>query len=100
MTAHDLEAVCERHRISVVELCGGFYAAQGETIGEWTADTLADAVAALLKARWGISAARVDSGPDEHRWSACYLREVLPWTSGPTELAAVVALADRLGGFA
>jgi hypothetical protein len=99
MSALDLTAVCERHAISVVELCGGFYAAQGETIGEWTADTPADAVVALLKARYHITA-RLDSSDILDHW--------IVWVTGTsdglygeplgTELAAVVALADRLKG--
>jgi hypothetical protein len=92
VTARDLGAVCERHRISVVELCGGFYAAQGETIGEWTASSPADAVVALLKARYGIGTGK----GLVKAWKA--------WTDdddtayADTELAAVVALADALRG--
>jgi hypothetical protein len=78
MTAADLAAVCERHRISVVHLCGGFYAAQGELTGEWTAGTPADAVAALLKARYRVGTVVKDEGQ--------------------SDLEAVVILADRLAG--
>jgi hypothetical protein len=106
MSALDLHAVCERHGISVVELCGGFYAAQGETIGEWTAYTPADAVCALLKARYRIGTGSPCAARSSSRtpppWLAAKWEKGKPETVvsafGPTELAAVVALADRLAG--
>ena len=109
MTARALAAVCKRHGIRLATTPMG----DGETYA-WTASvqdgdvsaianemTEADAVAALLKARYQIrtnrNTGRVPSGKE---WSAtCPCDAVFEGHNyGPTELAAVVALADRLAG--
>jgi hypothetical protein len=105
----DLAAVCRAHGISV----GGYFGADrvervvvkfradGLDAGpDAVADTLEDAVCALLKARYNIgtqrrSGSQTVDGRTEYTAAASGSGA---WRSYPTELAAVVALADRLRG--
>ena len=104
MTARALAAVCKRHGIRLATTPMG----DGETYA-WTASvqdgdvsaianemTEADAVAALLKERWGMATWRTGN-----EWSASsgdFGSEAYTLDRAWSELAAVVALADRLAG--
>lgn len=102
----DLQAVCERHHIHLEPHWQQWAASwTTNTAGnidrvERIADTQAKAVCALLKARWGIKS-RVMGGS----WVAVsHAQNDFSQLNEPadliytTELAAVVALADRLRG--
>lgn len=96
----DMAAVCLRHFI---------YAWPQQGTDWWLADdrmtgvcpdpfrgkTQADAVCALLKARWRITVKDIAG-----EWLATYYDWVhfASIEYGPTEIAAVVALADRIAG--
>ncbi len=94
MTAIDLAAVCARHGIFASELLGEWVASmpvEGEVVRLVRSghDTPADAVCALLKARWEMRTQQKDG-----LWHA----EAWMWRTGQartTELEAVVAVADR-----
>jgi hypothetical protein len=95
MSAVDLTAVCERHGITVTPYTvgSGDYVARDHA-GWVGAQTPADAVCALLKARWGITTRR-GPGDGVNVWGAQCDAIFCPHAY-PTELAAVAALADRL----
>ena len=91
----DLTAVCERHGIVTV-LHGEWSAVLHDTSNRAYVEygpTKADAVCALLKARWGMAVIEDAIGyTAEMNHSDGYV-----WIEHrATELAAVVALADRL----
>lgn len=105
MTATDLAAICERYGITVFaegvqteigQKLDVEYAAR-DAKGQWWGRTKADAVCALLKARWSIgtqrrSGSQTIDGRTEYTAVASGIRTGIH----RTELAAVVALADRL----
>ena len=93
MTALDLAAVCERHRIALAQTHEGLWrkrSGYGPTY-----DSEADAVCALLKARYRITTQQY-RGMDE--WRAYQTPDVDAYDQ--TELEAVAKLADRLRGAA
>ena len=100
MTDAELTAARERHGITVHDLSGGFYAADAGLVGDWMDTNQADAVCALLKARWGIDTGMAPTITDGCMWQAVTFRDGEPIDeySYESELAAVVALADRLAG--
>jgi hypothetical protein len=97
MTDAELAAVCARHAITVHDLSGGFYATDAGLVGDWTDTNRADAVCALLKARYGVTT-------EDDTACLCPWRALLGGDAdgiealADTELAAVVSLADRLAG--
>ncbi len=94
VTALDLAAVCARHDVQLEPWSGGWDALwpagpeEGWIMCERHA-TKEDAVCALLKARYALRTSQAAGA-----WWA--LEEPGLYDAGPTELAAVVALADRL----
>jgi len=103
MTDAELDAVCALHGILTVHDEDGWHA--GVVPGGDIYDlqqclrTREDAVCGLLKARWGITTGWYRHTNDGKRWvtqcdALCDQHEY------DTELAAVVALADRLAGVA
>lgn len=101
MTAVDLAAVCERHGLETVVCASEIPATiicRMSPEREYTeAATEEAAVCAALKARYGMEAARVNISP-EKRWKSRAHTTEWVWDFGATELAAAVALADRLAG--
>ena len=114
MTAPDIAAICERHGITthsdanIVHPWIAFYQMDSDDAdrsgGAAFAHEESDAVVALLKARYDIrtGAPRAISGTV---WLAVWWvkgqpTETIKSRRGPTELAAVAALADRLAGVA
>jgi hypothetical protein len=97
----DLAGVCARHGISLVLLTGmplrPLYRAADDDLEE-AAGTAGGAVCALLKARHGITVRPTPTRQNADRWTAYTNDGSREAESGPTELAAVVALADRLAG--
>ena len=103
----DVQTVCERHEIALTGpdddggdeywLARGVY---GDRVDLETGDTAIEAVCALLKARYGITAS--DGLPHwigARRWFVTADVEAERHAlHGPSEFAAVVALADRLKG--
>ena len=97
----DLTDVCERHGITVAQHGPTLWIASDAVKNVFEARharseqgvTEAAAVCALLKARWGIGTHRYSSG-----WGAGSSHDgsITAGADYPTELAAVVALADRL----
>lgn len=103
----DLTAVCERHGITLKPHAGGWSA--WDQSGAWSAfnDTKADAVCALLKARYGIETRQHpfqwSAWPPVARVLAMTEQEIgahVPVYTGQSELAAVVSLADHMRGAA
>lgn len=105
MSILDLAAICKRHGIQT-DVCGSeipstIIARDLEAKVYTEAHTEYDAIVALLKERWGMT---TRTGKEfSGLWVAFTEKpdgmvDVL--RSGPTELAAVVALADRLAGVA
>lgn len=99
MSDHSIAAVRERHGITTVqhgEWSAVFHHADGRAYVEY-GPTEADAIVALLKARHGITT-RYAPGLDWpwHAETGSTVNDID--ASRDTELAAVVALADRLAG--
>ena len=97
MTHDELNAVCARHGIL---LSRGLHSLHWSATMPGAREVLdpdpADAVCALLKALWRIEA---ESSPCGSEWRARALTENGEHDElGVSELAAVVALADRLAG--
>lgn len=105
----DLTAVCERHDIEVDYFEMLKLDARWEARFWWDAEecesvnaaTKEEAVCALLVARYGMETTRADEDEGETTWEAAAMTRFMDMSSveleyGRTELAAVVALADRL----
>ncbi len=106
--ATDLAGICARHGIVLTtDICPTEWVAEnsgdqaGDPVGR--GPTEADAVCALLKARYGMSLARFE-GTNQPLYLACTDdgeetgRTELAAVAARTELAAIAALADRLTG--
>jgi hypothetical protein len=100
VTALDLAAVCARHGLIHGQSTDGLWWCEtpDQNPGVAGYDSAADAVCALLKARWGI---RTNHEPtSDFPWMAELGEDLCDWDFGDSELACVVALADRLARLA